>query len=59
MLLPRTPDLGVGWGEEPEEHLVWVPGCLRDENWTGSGDLALREQTTEICLSSQDLVLRL
>ena len=48
-----------GWGGNPEGHLGWVPGCLRDENWTGSRDLALREQTTEICLSSQDLVLRL
>ena len=32
----------------------WVPGSLRDDSWTGSGNLALRELPTDIGLLSQD-----
>ena len=28
----------------------WVPGCLSNDSWAGSGDLALRELSIEICL---------
>ena len=28
----------------------WVPGCLSDDSWAGSGVLALRELSLEICL---------
>ena len=40
----------LGWPEEPESQLGWGPGSLRNDSWAESGDLALRELPTEICL---------
>ena len=33
--------------------MSWAPGSLSDDGWAGSGDLALRTPSAEICLFSQ------
>ena len=36
--------------EEPEGQSGWAPGSLSDDSWVGSGNLALKELSAEICL---------
>ena len=38
------------WPEEREDQLGWAPGSLSNDSWAESGDLALRELPTDICL---------
>ena len=39
-----------GRPEEPEGQSGWAPGSLSDDSWVGSGNLALKELSAEICL---------
>ena len=41
-----------GRPEGSQGQLSWVPVSLRDDNWAGSGDLALRVLPAELCLLS-------
>ena len=38
------------WPEEREDQLGWAPVSLSNDSWAESGDLALRELPTDICL---------
>ena len=48
--MPRLSSLLWGGPEEPEGQLGWAPGSLHNDSRAESGDLALRELPTEICL---------
>ena len=45
-----SPPPGFGQPEEPEGQSGWAPGSLSDDSWVGSGNLALKELSAEICL---------
>ena len=53
--LPGSQSVGTAPTLRPEEskgQLSWVPVSLQDDNWAGSGDLALRVLPAELCLLS-------
>ena len=47
-----APTIWTAWGAWGRGG-SWAPGSLRDDNWAGSEDLALREMPTEMHLFSQ------